>query len=486
MNTLDSRLIFYFSGSQVTGHTVGTYPYYLYRYNLSGTTDTIFVGNFFYDGSATSVTFDMTDIIRSDGFVIKDDDFEDVYTMSNKLINKYQLKVYWSAHVSVSTSARWIGKFYSYPNKDIAPYSNWIISDPNHFTYKKYVIPMLQSYVPDAASYNNGESLLLPHYPMYNDEQYQADNNCPFGLSLKFGDEVSSTTLAFEVGPMRFDDISYNILTHNIQKNGPSCTYISNVGNVADYRGIVPTSDGYAYITDRQYVIDVSDVGQTEGVKCFMRYPSQDRSSSYQYRYAFAYIASGDNKWCGDLTPNDLTTVTTSWIIYSNVEYPTTGQGVNELYNADGSTLYIVGDDAAWIYTYQTKVAVFDVCPKRYYLFWQDRYGSFQCQPFNDYANYSESFNRTEIQDYQNRRRNVNIQVQSKWKLNSGWIKEELYPYYESIYTSQVLILFDTKQNERFSVLVSGDYEEKTYKNQKKLINMNLELTENKKQEFIY
>jgi hypothetical protein len=401
-------------------------------------------------------------------------------------MNKYSLQVVWGNGDTVTSSARWYLKVYSYSNEYLTPFRHYLIYDPDSTSGKKKVIPMLQSFVPDSSEYNNGESVLLPHYPMYGDEQYQSDNSCPFGLALKFGTEISSTTLAFEVGPLRFDDIAPCINTSEIQKDGASCTYFSNVGNVADYRDFVPTTDGAAYITDRQYVIDVSDLGQTEGVKCFMRYPSEDRNYTYQYRYAFAYIASGDNKWCGDLTPQDLTTVTTSFIIYSNVKYPTTGSGNNELYNADGSTLYIVGDDAAWIYTYQTKVAVFDVCPKRYYLFWQDRYGSFQCQPFNDYANYSESFTRVEIQDYQNRRRNVNVQVQGKWKINSGWIKEELYPYYESIYTSQLLILFDTKLNERFTVMVSGDYEEKTFKNQKKLINMNLELTENKKQEFIY
>lgn len=136
--------------------------------------------------------------------------------------------------------------------------------------------------------------------------------------------------------------------------------------------------------------------------------------------------------------------------------------------------------------TEKFKAAIFDICPKRFYLFWQDRYGSFQCQGFNDYANYSETFTRTEVQDYQNRRRNANIQVQNKWKLNSGWITEDLYPYYESIYTSPLLILYDSERDERHTVMVSGDYEEKTYRNQKKMINMTLDLQENKKQNIIY
>ena len=124
MDTLDRRIIFYFSGNQVTGHTAGTYHYYLYRYNLSGSTETMFVGNFFYDGSATSVTFDVTDIIKSDGFVINADDFSGVYTMNTKLISKYSLLIVWAANDTKQSSAQWTGKFYSYKNEDINPFTS--------------------------------------------------------------------------------------------------------------------------------------------------------------------------------------------------------------------------------------------------------------------------------------------------------------------------------------------------------------------------
>lgn len=488
MTTLDKRIIFYFYGNSVTGHSAGMYPYLLYRYAADEITrELIFAGNFYYNGTDTSITFDVTDIVASDGWTVREDDFMGVYTTNTKLMSKYVLIVSWGVGDTITSFPEWVAKIHSYNNKDIAPYKNYVTYDADNSLVKKLVIPMIQSYVPDSDSYNNGESLLIPHYPMYSNEEKQMENNCPYGLALKFGSEVSSTTLAFEVGPQRYDGIYVNGSTHTINKDGASCTYISDVGNVADWRHeyITPTSDCYAYITDRQYVINVNDLGQTVIIKCFMRYPSLDRLDN-TYRYAFAYIASGDNKLCSDLTPQDLTTATTSFVIYSNVEYPTAIYGLDDLVSEDGTRLYVVENDAAWVKTYQTKVAVFDACPKKYYLFWQDRYGSFQCQPFNDYAKYSETFTKTEVQDFQNRRRNANMQVQSKWMLNSGWIKEELYPYYESIYTSQILILFDTEQNKRFSVIVSGDYEEKTYRNQKRMINMSLELEENKKQNIIY
>ncbi len=497
MQTLDRTCIFYFSGSQVTGHTAGMYPYYLRRYLPTGdTSEVIFVGNFYYDGSATSVTIDVTSIIQSDGWTAKADDFKGVYTMNNRLINKYTMQVMWGIGDVITGFAYWVAKVHNYRNKNIAPYKSWVLGDPDNSTVKKLVIPMVQSFVPDSETYNNGESVLIPHYPMYYDEAEQTENNCPYGLSLKFGDETSSTTLAFEVGPQRFDDVYVNGTTDTINKNGTSCSYISNVGNVAYWRDgdLTPTTDGAAYITDRQYVIDANSGGWdplypasgSYSSFCFVRYPSLDRYGN-AYRYAFVYINNSIDMSSDEITADMLQSLDTDFLLYAKVEYPTAGSSdERSLVRAANDVEYIVGDDAVWVSTYKYKVAVFDVCPKRYYLFWQDRYGSFQCQAFNDYANYSETFTRTEVKDYQNRRRNANIQAESKWKLNSGWINEALYPYYESIYTSPMLILFDTEQNERFSVMVSGDYEEKTFRNQKKMINMQLELTENKKQEFIY
>lgn len=496
MNTLNDRIIFYFN-SQVSGHTEGVYTYYLRRNNVSDTPETIFAGNFYYNGSDTAITFDMTDIIKSDGFVINEDDFEGVYTNNTKLFNQYSLQIVWSTNDIVTSTAQWVGKFYSYKNKNLNPFNSWIIANPDDSLINKNVIPMYQGFVP-SASYNNGEFILTPHYPMYNDSLEQTENDCPFGLSLKFGSQVSSTTLAFEVGNARFDDIYVDGITNTINKNGASTAYISNVGNTAWWRSdLIPVSDGTLYITDRQYVIDAgsggfddlspAESGDTD-IFCFVRYPSLDRNYTYEYRFAFVYINNSKGMANDDITPDMLNSLDTSFVLYAKVEYPTAGNMDEKtlIRPANNDIQYFVGDDAVWISRYTYKVGVLDVCPKRYYLFWQDRYGSFQCQAFNDAAKYTESFDRTEVQDYQNRRRNANIQVQGKWNLNSGWISENLYPYYESIYTSQILILFDTEQNERFTVLVSGDYEEKTYKNQKRLINMNLELQENKKQNIVY
>lgn len=132
------------------------------------------------------------------------------------------------------------------------------------------------------------------------------------------------------------------------------------------------------------------------------------------------------------------------------------------------------------------EIAIFDACYKRYYLFWQDRFGGYQSQAFNDHTTFSERFEVTETQNYQNERKKSFIQIQPKWKLNSGWIDETVYPLYESIFVSPILLLYDAYEDRLHEVMVKADYTEKTYKSEKKLLNMNLELEAITKQDIVY
>lgn len=133
-----------------------------------------------------------------------------------------------------------------------------------------------------------------------------------------------------------------------------------------------------------------------------------------------------------------------------------------------------------------TTIGYLDACPKRYYLMWQDRFGGYQSQAFNENAVYSETYSVTETQNYKNERKKSFIQVQPKWKLASGWISEELYPYYESIMVSPIVMLYDTQEDVNYPVIVNGDYTEKTYKNEKKMLNLSLDLEAINKQNILY
>lgn len=133
------------------------------------------------------------------------------------------------------------------------------------------------------------------------------------------------------------------------------------------------------------------------------------------------------------------------------------------------------------------KVAEINSCKERYYLLWQDRFGSYQSQPFKGKMEYSEDITNEEILSYTGRRRKSNVVVQPKWKLNSGWLKEQLFPFYESIYVSPILKLYDTKTQHEYDVILKDTpYVEKKYLNDKKLLSIELNLEATETQNIIY
>lgn len=134
-----------------------------------------------------------------------------------------------------------------------------------------------------------------------------------------------------------------------------------------------------------------------------------------------------------------------------------------------------------------TTIAKFDYC-SRYFLRWMDRYGMTQIQPFDKLTTYSENFVYHETINYKNERKNSSIDVQPKWKLNTKWLNKEVYPFYESIFVSPYLQLYDAKEDKLYNVLVTNtEYIEKTFKNQnKQLFNLQLEVKLNKEQNILY
>lgn len=130
----------------------------------------------------------------------------------------------------------------------------------------------------------------------------------------------------------------------------------------------------------------------------------------------------------------------------------------------------------------------FDCCPAKYYLLWQDRGGGFQCQPFAKTETYSESFKRNEYDTYRNAKKLASISIQPQWKLNSEWINEELMPYYESLYVSPYIELWDVENNERYNVYISDNsWTEKTFKNQgRKLFNLQVTVKQDIPQQILY
>lgn len=133
-------------------------------------------------------------------------------------------------------------------------------------------------------------------------------------------------------------------------------------------------------------------------------------------------------------------------------------------------------------------IAIIDKgCLSKYYLMWQDRYGGIQSQPFEKTETFSIDYKYDEMKDYQNFRRNVTIEAQPKWKIQTNWIDEEYYPYYESIFVSPYLLLYDTEEDKSYNVIAKGtNYTEKTWKNQHKFFNLELEVEQTKLQNILY
>ena len=155
-------------------------------------------------------------------------------------------------------------------------------------------------------------------------------------------------------------------------------------------------------------------------------------------------------------------------------------------YELDDLDVYMTWTNANDVVQYR-KIAEIDGCKSHYYLLWQDRYGSYQSQPFEGKMEYSESLVPSEIQNYSNKRFKNGVQVQPKWQLSSGWLKENAFIYYESIYLSPVLKLYDTKTGHEYDVIVTDkSYTEKKFKNEKELLNITLNLELSEKQNITY
>ena len=131
-------------------------------------------------------------------------------------------------------------------------------------------------------------------------------------------------------------------------------------------------------------------------------------------------------------------------------------------------------------------VARVDACHPRYYLMWQDRFGSFQCQPFNDRTKFTETITNGETVSYTDKRYKNSAIVQPKWHIDSGWIPQDNFVFYESLYISPYLKLIDSKVGKAYDVIMKADYIEKTFKDEKKMLNISLDLEATEKQNIIY
>ena len=237
---------------------------------------------------------------------------------------------------------------------------------------------------------------------------------------------------------------------------------------IPQYPNVVDSQDLRYYIT-MTFGLSIETGGSIQAVTIF----SVERGKDY----------SNQNNWLGSYEMN------INQEFYTHTFFGSFGKFIDDQdanipnYNID---VYITWKNASDVSQYR-KVAEIKSCKERYYLLWQDRYGSYQSQPFKGKMEYSEDITNEEILSYTGRRRKSNVIVQPKWKLNSGWLKEKLFPLYESIYVSPILKLYDTKTQHEYDVILKDTpYVEKKYLNDKKLLSIELNLEATETQNIIY
>ena len=134
--------------------------------------------------------------------------------------------------------------------------------------------------------------------------------------------------------------------------------------------------------------------------------------------------------------------------------------------------------DKAYIGTDQNHIfAQIDMCPAQYYVQWIDRYGTYQCQPFSKISTFSNDYSTTHMISYDKVKKPIFKTVNSTWNLNSEFIPEDKLPYYESLFVSDKVILYDAKNDMSYNVVLTDTkFVEKTFANQQRRM-FNLQIT---------
>lgn len=134
--------------------------------------------------------------------------------------------------------------------------------------------------------------------------------------------------------------------------------------------------------------------------------------------------------------------------------------------------------DKAYIGPDQNHIfAQIDMCPTQYYVQWIDRYGTYQCQPFSKISTFSNDYSTTHMISYDKVKKPIFKTVNSTWNLNSEFIPEDKLPYYESLFVSDKVILYDAKNDMSYNVVLTDTkFVEKTFANQQRRM-FNLQIT---------
>ena len=108
---------------------------------------------------------------------------------------------------------------------------------------------------------------------------------------------------------------------------------------------------------------------------------------------------------------------------------------------------------------------------------------------FDGTSTFSMEYERNTYTKYNGEKYVYNTKVQSPtFRINSGWLKDDVVPFYESILVSPYLHLIDVENNKVYNVIIKDtSFTEKTFNNQgNNLFNLSFELEINKNQQLVW
>lgn len=506
---LDERIKITISNITVTES--GTYVYRIVDDLPVHNNQPLFYGNAYLSSGQTAVTFDITDIVRNEKWTPTDDELETTGATAVKTICRYGVLL----NIGNQAYNGWSDNVvhgYRYPNRKIylgynaADVSVWFNPADPEDNLAGEMMQQVDENRPD----------LIPHYPIGINFNYRGTFEIsPNADNLDFritggGHKEFSVPVTSEMNNTY--GLFYNQSVNDVTNGADNPEVELNAYILLRFEADGDTWVTESAITSWNFTGSSVSIGAADLLGAFSYFNRDINFQTRVTREQLNQIKNGnlrigiclENNPAAPPTasvifkPNfgdiDLDKVTRIGVSYRMDKEEINGIVIDYRLTFNSFRVFLNNSDEPMELGYKynsgedeyVPCAIFDTCPARYYLQWQDRYGSFQCQPFTNKVRFTETYERVETIDYADNRHLATINVQPKWEINSGWIEEKLYPYYESIFISPVLVLYDTYEMESYRVMVTGDYVEKTYQNEKKMINISLTLEENKTQNIIY
>lgn len=500
----------------------------VYRYDVMVNGEIVFIGNTYLEGGKNPV-IDITDIVKNYVEVNKPP-FSTIGEKSN-VYKSVSVKLY----IDGSEYTQTIDKFMIYEN----PYFNSNVSTPildNFVTQNIITMPMLQGW-----DYNAKRGYLIPTYPTVASDNFTFDMVCGY-QNMPLINDFSVNYDNGLIDKPKFIQVSgggvyqYSLPLSWLLRGVDGSDYVFDT--ITDLFSFSTFAPYYSY-ADTEYEVEGDELLKREYTNT--RYAEGNVALPVTNQYTRVYYTNGTNeivnfRTVGDYDGADDYTITYEFANILNIdhiniylEFDDGGEEVltitpnvsnwtqiNSVDNSLDRLTIILGMKPDGVYAvneyisiitdkiildmvatvcnaksmdvitfspmqssnrYKSTIANFDN-QSRYFLKWKDRYGMPQVQPFGGTYKYGENITKNTITNYLNTKKIIDITNTPKWLLNTKWIKQEYYPFYESIFVSPYLELYDAVEDKIYNVILKNtEYDEKTFNNQnKQLFNLQLEV----------